>query len=186
MCCFSLLSTHLISSSTVLFCIVDDEEVVHLGKRKCREKSVMNYADADHDSGFNRLEVGGDGAWSDDDESDFGESASDNEYIASGVGSGATATSTSTRETRVNIISSSIDSDDKKTWCRTRVGPSHLKKKVIPAEWSVENVSKLAATLVDTGYGNWEKIRHRSRLPFPLHDIALCKSICVITLLSLF
>jgi hypothetical protein len=46
-------------------------------------------------------------------------------------------------------------------------------KELIPADWSVENITKLSTTLVDTGYGNWEKIRNRSRLNYSLYDIAL-------------
>lgn len=140
---------------------VDEDEVVTLGKRKCREKSFINYAD----NGFNfKTEMYQDNDSSSNDESDSGSDSDDDSTEIFEEDNGTTGPN-----------SSGGDGTGKKSRRRASA-PIKEAKPLIPAEWTVENVTKLSMALMATGYGNWEKIRSRCKLHYSLHDIALGKS----------
>ena len=141
---------------------VDEDEEVKLGKRKCREKSFINYAE-NGGGGFKVLLSQGDvsseyesGGMELNSDEDSDDSTNAFEKVKS--------------EKDINVIGSGKRKRSKKA-----SKPHQTLKELLPADWTVENINKLAAALSDTGYGNWEKIRRRSKLNFSLHDIAFGK-----------
>jgi superfamily II DNA/RNA helicase len=147
---------------------VDEDEVVKLGKRKCREKSYINYAD----NGFNfKTNIYRDES---SDSDSVVESNSDEEHVLE-VDDVVNSQDSNNGSNPINEAKSE-DSNTEVKRRRRQTKRQNLKvPEIVPAVWSFENVAKLSTTLLDTGYGNWEKIRHRSKLNFPLYDIALGK-----------
>ncbi len=130
---------------------VDEDEVVTLGKRKCRQQAIINYAD----NGLNfKTQMYQDVSSDYDSGSDSADEDKDIFDVSNDL-------------TKKDVL---IDNKKQKGTRRRR----SFKPMVIKAAvWTVDVVSKLAASLVEYGYGNWEQIRHRSTIHFSLYDIAL-------------
>jgi hypothetical protein len=164
---------------------VDEDEVVALGKRKCREKSFINYADngfnfktSMYQDGDSVSEAGGSdfdhGSESGDDAAHVFES----DAVNDGVGGEEASNVNKSKSSSMGQQQQQQQQQQQKQQQQRRGHGAKVKAKAKPllaADWSVENVTKLATTLVETGYGNWEKIRLRSRLHYSLYDIALGK-----------
>lgn len=69
-----------------------------------------------------------------------------------------------------NEISDNSDADSEGGLNRKRAKKD--KSAIIKAEWTEENLSKLASSMISRGYCNWEAIRSDSKLRWSLLDIA--------------
>ena len=178
---------------------MDEDAVVALGKRKCRENSFINYADNGFNFKTNMYQEAEDGDSSglesasgsasgsnvDSDDDDAAIFEPDSTIITTkGGGKGrrkrrSSAVVQAERALQAAEKAAALKDGSRRRHPRGSGSAGTCPRRaatpleVRPADWSVDTVSQLANTLMECGYGNWEQIRHQSKLHFSLYDIAL-------------